>query len=549
MDIKLDDFEDSILPGYLFKELSNNQKFVILYNQNRKIPSGISNKPLKIDNKIMLETKCGHSFETIDTILDELKRKTITQYFSEIKIFDDSQVFYGKTGFIVDKLEYGEKQHLKELPYLEDENFVNDIKKIFWIRNVIPDLFKANHKSSTASWAQVVKNNSDQELEVDPNFDIEPKDVKENPKIVKDRILNDDQQVKVVKWNPETIFHLTNPCEEAFLAVIRKDVEVFKQYITFHVSNITDRIKREFAKYDFPYLLSMYCILPEDLIFKAMRSKLENLLYIEIPKEVSLKLVKENPKAVMYIRDADEEVKIEAIKKEPRLIKDFENFTVDMLLAASGEKPYLFKHCKDSRPDIAEKLLAIRGDFIQYFTDEHQTEQLCLISVQSDPSALKYIAKDKKTEKVCQLAVQVDPHAIEHIDNPSEAVCIIVVSKLPGLIKDIKNQTPGICHAAVNKAPFAILFVNDQTEELCYKAIRNDPDSIKYIKSPTRKMVLTSIQQNPFLMGDLDEKILDIDICLSCAFLNPDSIDNIKNQEMQFNCMIEFTQFITAVAT
>ena len=50
-----------------------------------------------------------------------------------------------------------------------------------------------------------------------------------------------------------------------------------------------------------------------------------------------------------------------------------------------------------------------------------------------------------------------------------------------------------------------------------------------------------------FLINEINEKYLDLDICLSCAFLNPISIEHIKDQELQYNCLIEYTQFISSI--
>ena len=216
-----------------------------------------------------------------------------------------------------------------------------------------------------------------------------------------------------------------------------------------------------------------------------------------------------------------------------------------MLLVASGEDPNVFKQCKEDRPDLAMKLLEIRGDFIKHFSEEHQTEEMCLTAVTSCPEAIQYIYKSKQTETVCRTAVRTDPNVIEHIDDPSEHVYLIVVSKLPGLLRDIKNQTPLICNIAVTKAPMAIRFVDDQTYMLCLKSIRKDPTAIKYIRDPTPDLICRCIQMDPTLMGDVNVESLDLDICLSCAFLDQDSIDHIKDNNLWFDCLTEFTKFIT----
>jgi len=401
-------------------------------------------------------------------------------------------------------------------------------KTIIWVRPAFPELFDESYDIGHESTFTEV-------------------DVLSDPEIVKDVKLTKSEQLKIIRWNPDTLYYIDDPCEEALIAMCKIDLDTVKDYIGNYVTSITDNVKREIALYDFKFLVDRYHILPKDLVLRAMRTNLEYLLHLEISKEIALELVRENPSAVFYINLVDDEVKLEAIKKDPKLIKGFKTITVDMLMIASGEDPEMFKQCNENRPDIAMKLLEIRGDLIKYLSPENQTEELCMIAVRSDPEAIKHIAKDKLTESIKLTAVHTSPNVIVHIDNPSEAVCVEVVRQLPGLLKEIKNQTPLICQTAVSKAPLAIRFVTDQTYDLCLSSVSRDPNAIKYIHNITPELICIAVHKDPTLINEIETNKLDLQLCLSCAYLNPDSMDHIKDDNLKFDCMIEFMQMITLV--
>jgi hypothetical protein len=527
MNLGLDDFKDNIIPGVLFNELSVGIRYVMLERDDVQ-PGTVITRELVITNGTILDTHCGYKFESIDTIITELGRKCLVQHFYEVTFPDDSSVFYGAHALVADKLIVGDKRHITSLPYLKDPAFMAKFKTIIWVRPTFPELFDESY--------DVISESMFTEM-----------DVLNDPEIVKDVKLTKSEQLKIIRWNPDTLYYIDDPCEEALIAMCKIDLDTIKDYIGNYVTNITDNVKREIAIYDFKFLVDRYHILPRDLVLRAMRTNLEYLLHLEISKDVALELVKENPAAVLYINLADDEVKLEAIKKDPKLIKWFKSITVDMLMVASGEDPEMFKQCQQNRPDVAIKLLEIRGDLIKFLSPENQTEDLCLVAVRSDPDAIKHIAKDKLTESIRLTAVQTSPNAIVHIDDPSEDVCVEVVSRLPGLLKEIKNQTPLICQTAVNKAPLAIRFVTNQTHDLCLSAVSRDPNAIKYINNIIPELICLAVHKDPTIINEIETKNLDLQLCLSCAYLNPDSMDHIKDDNLKFDCMLEFMQMITLV--
>ena len=547
MNILLDDYKDTVLPGYLLKDLAFGERYVILAKDGSDILQGdVPVRPLIINDGSILDTMCGYHVECKATLIHTLQYKWETSHFHEITFFNDTKVFNGRAGLVADKIHIGPKQHIKELPYLEDPVFVEKFKDIHWIKNLVPELFE------TISFYPDYLKKKEPASSIDKAIDelglvFTAVDVQDNPKIIKNLKLSDKQQCAIIFWNPNTVYYMDDPCEDALISLCKNNIDIIKDYVENYVTSVTDNVKREIANHDFKFLIDRYHILPKDLVMRAMRLNLEYLLHLEISKDIIMEIIKENPRAIFYINGTDDEAKLEAIKMQPQLIKEFKNVTVDMLLIASGENPDIFKQCNENRPDIVNKLLGIRGELIKYIDPINQTEELCMIAVQSDPEAIKHISKDRQTETVCQAAVQVDPNSIQHIDNPSESVCILVVSKLPGLLKDIKNQTPSICQAAVRKAPLAIRFVNDQTDDLCIMSVSKDPTAIKYIKNPTLELICRSIQKDPTMLNEIETKDLNLQICMSCAFINPNSIEHIKDADLKFDCTMEFLKIITAV--
>ena len=525
MSFVLDDFVDNVIPGILFNELSVGNTYVMLERTDVN-PHTIIFRELIYNNGTMLDTHCGYKFDSINTIIDEIAKKSTLRYFYEISFLDDSNIFYGKHTLVADKIKIGNKKPITELPYLNDHEFLLNFKKIIWVRPTFPELFDELYNTTTDSMFTEI-------------------DVLNDPTIVTGVKLSKKEQLQVTNWNSATLYYLDDPCEEVLISMCKTDLSTLKDYIGNYITYITDNVKRELANYDFKFLIDRYHILPKDLLFKAMDKNLEYLLYLDIPKDIALELVKENPNSALYINMLDDELKLEAIKKQPKLLKHFKNVTVDMLMVASGEDPVMFKQCNETRPDIAMKLLEINGDFIKYCTPENQTEELCITAVRNDPEAIKHISKDKLTEKVLITAVQTSPNIITQIDNPSENVCIEAVKQLPGLLKDIKNQTEKICIIAVNKAPLAIRFVNNQTYEMCLNSIQNDPSAIKYIHNLTPELIFMAIYKDPKLMCEIDNRHLNLQICLSCAYLDPNSIEHIKDDNLRFDCATEFMQMIT----
>jgi hypothetical protein len=106
---------------------------------------------------------------------------------------------------------------------------------------------------------------------------------------------------------------------------------------------------------------------------------------------------------------------------------------------------------------------------------------------------------------VYEEAVRHNPQVIEHVPDQTERLCLIAIDLDPSTIKFVKNKTPQIVKKTVEKNPYYIMDVDEQTDELCILAINRSGkrDIMNFIKNPSHDMLKAMLS----IDGDYLEKI------------------------------------------
>ena len=128
-----------------------------------------------------------------------------------------------------------------------------------------------------------------------------------------------------------------------------------------------------------------------------------------------------------------------------------------------------------------------------------QNNEICLISMRTNPRAFMYVAPELKSEELCLEAIDLDTHMYEYVDEEKKTENIYkkAVKKWGHYIKDVPLRfiTRDLIESALRSDGSSIQFIPADLldETLCLMAVEKTPESIKLM--PEKFRTKTVIQR------------------------------------------------------
>ncbi|ARF10652.1 hypothetical protein Hokovirus_2_179 [Hokovirus HKV1] len=233
--------------------------------------------------------------------------------------------------------------------------------------------------------------------------------------------------------------------------------------------------------------------------------------------------------------------------------------------------------------------------FLKYVNDDKQSEELCMEAIKQNPNALQYIKY--QTNKMCQEAVRINPHSLSLVTYKTPSLCMEAIIQDPTCIQYVPSymQTHDICMEALKKDGMVLKYIEnqtlqycaqslktsngqsftmikDRTKEICkialqidglllihiedhnydlyLEAIKNNPMAIRYVnfnilkQDEINELLTIGIKQNPLILKYIDRKYHYKNICLLALKTDKNSINYIKNDEIDISSIEELQSSI-----
>ena len=142
--------------------------------------------------------------------------------------------------------------------------------------------------------------------------------------------------------------------------------------------------------------------------------------------------------------------------------------------------------------DIIKQVIELNYVHLQYVKE--QTDDICILAVKRDGSALKYV--HKQTEDICKLAVQGNGFMLKYVKEQTNDICTIAVRQYCHALEFVKLQTPELCKLAIQGNGSALQYVKEQTEELCNMAIQQNGLALKYVTNQNEELCILAVQRD-----------------------------------------------------
>lgn len=537
----------------------------------------------------------GITFNTVDTVIEEISKIYNAEYIRKIKIPDDACVSIKGDEMKSDRIICDPRTNIADL------EMWNNKEKCTELVLRVPKFIKYAKNIDEKIYGQLIeKDYSILEYISNPTEELSMLAVKKAPYSI--RYLNNyskeifleairkneyiyrslrktppmDFLIDGVRLNPklfneiERMNHSTELCE----AAVEADGMNIK-YITLKSQIICDKAILSDPK-AFEYVPEIYK--NEQMCNYVINRNGEMIKHVPkhlLTPEMKQKAIENNPKALIYLGEdgIDEEKIIELIRKDINLIYDIKNPSDRMLLEAAYDRPYLVSRIKN-QSIIEDKRLQ---DFL----------------LNQDPSAIAFL--ENVSEDQILRVIRSRPDLIGVIRNPSEKVLIEILKKKPLYIEQIQNKTKGMYETVISEYPLYITKLEDpdidliklalskdgtlieffeNTSELNSIALKNNGLSLQYIEHQTEKECIMAVSQNPKAIEYVKEKTkaiydvlvekypefaincqdsLDIDQLTKMINAKPDLIKKVRRQTPEMceialknnPCNIEFCWFLT----
>ena len=249
----------------------------------------------------------------------------------------------------------------------------------------------------------------------------------------------DDMKKLAVNVNGKTIRYINNPSEELCIQAIENN---FYAYSNLMASQRTNKVNEKFLEL-YPEDFDKINNPSEELCLKAIELNFKNYTQILSPShKITVTLLEKNPKNLKFIKKQTTPMCLEMVKKDGLVLQYVKRQTKKICLAAVEQNPEAFEYVKDKFRTTELKTYVIEKcpKMIKTFTLEdikqsetyiklalvyrpnlisqlEQTEENCLICINSSPNCLRYISEKAQTTTVCLDAIKKDPEAAEHIKN------------------------------------------------------------------------------------------------------------------------------------
>jgi hypothetical protein len=243
----------------------------------------------------------------------------------------------------------------------------------------------------------------------------------------------------------------------------------------------------------------------------------------------------------------------------PKQIRFLTNQTDELCLIAVKRNSSALEFVKNQTDELC--LIAIKSNPLVLKYVKNQTDEMCLIAVKSNALALKYVKN--QTDELCLIAVKTNVKALEYVKNQTDEMCLIAVKKYGNALQFVKNQTDEMCLIAVKVDGYALKFVNNktdeicliaikkygcalefvknQTNEICIEAIKNMSVALKFVKNQTDEMCLIAVKKDGYALEFVKNQTDEI--CIEAIKNNINSIVHIKNINNETNLFKIFELF------
>lgn len=186
-----------------------------------------------------------------------------------------------------------------------------------------------------------------------------------------------------------------------------------------------------------------------------------------------------------------------------------------------------------------------------------QTERLCLIAVNLDPSVIVFV-KDK-TDKIVKATLAKNPYYIGAIEPQSDEFCIVAIEheKNVGIMEVIRNHsddvletmlkyngdylesipkdrvTISMCNIAIAQNGRSLKYVDDsmKTYDICNKAVSMNPKAIEYVnRSNLYENVMTlALRQDGLTLRHIPKTLQTEELCKIALNNNWNALEYVKN--------------------
>ena len=310
---------------------------------------------------------------------------------------------------------------------------------------------------------------------------------------------SEEEQIKIVSFDPYKIEHIKNPSEKVQLAAIKKSPNVVGI-----IKNLTDKMAQVAVSID-----------------------AGAIVYLDNPSRKLMEIaVKKNPIVIRHLNDPPIDLVQYAIGLNPGIITRMDNIhelPEEIILTAIenddgvyGVFQYLHSYGGISiTRKMAMAAVENNGYAIQYIDPEMQDEEIQRAAVKSRVAAIGYC--DNPSPELMKYAVKKDSRAITTFKNPSKELQMIAVKDYARLVLDINNLDPDVLFYALKQDPFIAVYADIRpmlTDRMKEFLVKNDPSDIIYIDEPSEELQLTAIRKDPSVFREIqnfatDKVILD----------------------------------------
>jgi hypothetical protein len=227
-------------------------------------------------------------------------------------------------------------------------------------------------------------------------------------------------------------------------------------------------------------------------IFTPIATKYKSLVLNQNPSpEVQMAAVKQNSRAIRYIKNPSPEVQMAAVKQNSRAIQYINNPSPKVQMAAVQQNGEVIQYIKNPSPEVQMAAVQQNGEAIYHI--KNPSPEVQMAAVQRHGEVIRYIKNP--SPEVQMAAVQRDGWAIQDIKNPSHEVQMAVVQQNGWVIRYINNPSPKVQMAAVQQNGEVIQYINNPPPEVQMAAVQRDGWAIRYIKNPSPKVIALARSQ------------------------------------------------------
>jgi hypothetical protein len=575
MDV-LDDYENSLISGELFREITSGCRLVKLvqcynsadcYENAVKLVDGINSNNLRNTSSqyVVGGFEC-HLFGTSLLIKAKIENYIAYQkYVYDVAIPDDAQVFIKKDGIMSDKVVLSNKRRFEDLEEWSSEEFcklaITVSPGFSKYTNVICELDEASQVAMVQqSWLSIesIKNPCDAACRAALILSFNAFKYIDNPsqQICVEAVNVSSENFKYVPDNKKSY--------EVYLALVTKVPSKLAEVPEFF---LTEELITACLKNSGLALLSVPSyLLNERVCLAAAKGPIDQqhleALIVYMSEHLNIEtcslLVSRNMTSIKYI-------------PERFITREFYQNVITL-------NPHYIRHMPFEMVDKDICVVAVtkNGLTLEFIPKCFQTEELCLIAIKNNGLALGHVKIDK-TSEMCELAcslnhlaakyvpdtidndvatismIKSNPNHILSLKTVTDEMVITAVLRRPILLEKLMREyvTPNVLMEVIKIDPKSLQYVeqNKQTVDLCAMAVKKDPWCIKYVKIYNEQINLEAVRGNPHTMSAI--KALNESVCIealkgSGVVLNsvPEVLKTpklyyefIKNNQTAFNYM------------